>query len=323
MPLVILAVLPQFIDHPVFLHIVIYVFFYAYFALAWAVLGVLAGQLSLGHAIFFGIGAYTTIILQTDFGIIPWISMFIGGALAALIGVLLGFPCFRLRGGFYALATLAFAEVMRLLAIYFVDVTGGAEGVTVPLVGESPLYFQFNSKVPYYYVMLILLIVMIIAYYKVSTSKLGYYLSAIRDDEDAASSLGINIFACKLRAAAISSFFTGVLGVFYVQYTRFIHPESAFGLWRSVDPIIISALGGPGILGPLVGSAILTPVTEMLVAVFGGGFATIKMMIYGAILVLVILKMPSGVIGPLKRAFRKLAERKAKTRPKVKVKGLR
>jgi branched-chain amino acid transport system permease protein len=309
-PIVAMLIIPLIISHPVILHIIIYTFFYAYFALAWAVLGVLAGQLSLGHAIFFGIGAYTSIILQIRYDIIPWVSMFIGGGLAALMGVLLGFPCFRLRGGFYALATLAFMEVMRVLATYFVDLTGGAEGETVPLMGDSLLYFQFLSKVPYYYIMFGLLLVMIVVYHRVSNSKLGYYLSAIREDEDAAGSLGVDVFKCKLKAAAISAFFTGILGVFYVQYVRFIHPVSAFGLWRAVDPIIISALGGPGILGPLVGSAIITPVTEVLIMTLGGKFATIKMMVYGAILVIVILRMPSGIVGPLRKLYHKIAKKR-------------
>ncbi|MEM1537416.1 MAG: branched-chain amino acid ABC transporter permease [Candidatus Nezhaarchaeales archaeon] len=304
-PTVALLTLPILIYHPVVLHIFIYVFFYAYFALAWAILGVLAGQLSLGHSVFFGIGAYTAVILHTRYAVTPWASMFVGGGLAALTGFLLGFPCFRLKGGFYALATLALTEIMRLLAIYFVDVTGGAEGITVPLIGESPLYFQFTSKAPYYYVMFILLVVMVLVYHKISGSKLGYQLQAIREDEDAASSLGINVFLLKLKAAAISAFFTGVLGVFYVQYTRFIHPESAFGLWRAAEPIIISALGGPGVLGPLVGSSIITPTLEVLVITLGGRFATVKMMIQGAILMAIILKMPTGITSPLTRLLRK------------------
>ncbi|MHC1590187.1 MAG: branched-chain amino acid ABC transporter permease [Candidatus Hecatellaceae archaeon] len=308
-PLAFLLAVPFVSSHPVLLHIFIYTFFYAYFALAWAILGVLAGQMSLGHATFFGIGAYTSIILQIRYGLTPWASMFIGGGLAALMGILLGFPCFRLRGAFYALATLAFAEVLRILAIYFIDFTGGAEGLTVPLVGESLYYFQFLSKVPYYHVMFVLLLVMIFTYHKVSNSKLGYYLSAIREDEDAASSIGIDTFRCKLKAAAISSFFTGVLGVFYVQYTRFIHPASAFGIWRSCDPIIISALGGPGILGPIVGSSIITPITEILIMTLGGGFATVKMMLYGAILVVAILRMPGGIVSPLRKAYHRIARR--------------
>lgn len=300
---------PLISSHPVVLHIFIYTFFFAYFALAWAILGVLAGQLSLGHAIFFGIGAYTSVILQIRYGISPWASMFIGGGLAALMGVLLGFPCFRLRGAFYALATLAFTEVLHILAIYFIDFTGGAEGLTVPLVGESLYHFQFLSKVPYYYVMFALLLVMVYVYHRVSNSKLGYYLLAIREDEDAASSLGVDTFRCKLKAATLSAFFTGILGVFYVQYTRFIHPASAFGIWRSCDPIIISALGGPGILGPLVGSAIITPITEILIMTMGGGFATVKMMLYGVILVIAILRMPGGIITPLKRVFQRTSLR--------------
>ena len=302
MPLAILAIIPLFISNPVLLHILLYCFFFAYFGLAWSILGVLAGQLSLGHAVFFGIGAYTSTILLIKFELSPWVGMLLGAVLAAVVGILLGFPCFRLRGAFYALATLAFAEVLRLIAEYWIPLTGGPGGLVVPLVGDSILHFQFLSKVPYYYIMYALLLLMAFVTYRILRSKFGFYLAAIRDDEDAARSIGVNVFRCKLKAAAISAFFTGTLGTFYAQYTRYIDPAGVFGLWRSCDPIIVAIVGGAGVLGPILGSFILTPATEALIITLGGKYATVKMMAYGLLIAMVVLWLPQGVVGPIRYA---------------------
>ncbi len=301
-----LAVIPLLIPNPIVLHILIYCLFFAYFGLAWSILGIHAGQLSLGHAIFFGIGAYTSSILLIRFQLSPWFGMLLGASLAAVVAVLLGFPCFRLRGAPYALATLSFAEVLRLVAEYWIPLTGGPGGLVIPLVNDSLLHFQFLSKVPYYYVMLTLLSLIAFSTDTILRSKFGFYLTAISDDEDAALSIGINVLRCKLKAATISAFFTGILGTFYAQYTRYIDPTGVFGLWRSCDPIIIAIVGGPGVLGPILGSFILTPVTEGLIITLGGRYATIKMMAYGLLITIVILRLPQGVVGSIRKASQTL-----------------
>jgi branched-chain amino acid transport system permease protein len=295
--LLVLAVIPLLTTHPVIIHILIYCLFFAYFGLAWSIVGVLAGQLSLGHAIFFGVGAYASSILLIQFQLSPWVGMLIGASLAAAIAALLGFPCFRLRGAAFALATLAFAEILRLVAEYWIPLTGGPGGLVIPLTDDSLLYFQFLSKVPYYYIMLSLLLMMTLSAHTILRSKFGFYLAAISDDEDAARSIGINVFQCKLKAATISAFFTGILGTFYAQYTRYIDPVGVFGLWRSCDPIIIAIVGGPGVLGPILGSFILTPVAEGLIITLGGSYATIKMMMYGLLITIVVLWLRQGVVG--------------------------
>jgi len=298
-----LCVVPLFVRDPTIIHILIYTFFFAYFAAAWNIVGSYAGQPSLGHAIFFGIGGYTSSILFINYGISPWIGMFLGAILAALAALALGFPTFRVRGPFFAFITLAFTLLISLLFVYFHDYTGGATGLPVPLKGDAPHLFQFNSKLPYYYTILAFFCVIVYVTYRLEKSKFGYYLLAIREDEDAAASVGVHVFKYKLMAAALSGFFTAFLGTFYTQYTRFIDPNEAFGLWRTFQPMLISVLGGPGLWGPLVGAAILTPINESIIMFFGGRYATVGMMLYGLVVMLIMLFMPSGIVGVLKRVY--------------------
>lgn len=307
-PFLIFAIIPLLIRNTTILHIIIYMFFFAYFAMAWAILGAFLGQLSLGHAAFFGIGAYTSTLLFINFGVSPWLGMLVGGAFAGVVGILIGIPTFRLRGAFYALATLALAETMRYV-VTAIEITGGSGGLGVPWEGVSILDFAFISKVSYYYIMGALLLVIMLSVHKIRNSKVGFRFRAIRGDEEAASSVGINVFKYKLIGAGISAFFTGMLGTFYVQYTRFIDPHSGFGLWRSMDPIIYAVLGGPGVLGPIVGSFILTPISESLIVLLGGEYGYIKMMIYGAILIGVLLFRPQGIVGLLRRGWRRISQR--------------
>jgi len=298
-----LCVAPLFVSDPTIMHILIYIFFFAYFAAAWNIVGNYAGQPSLGHAIFFGIGGYTSSILFINYGISPWIGMFVGAILAAVAALALGFPTFRVRGPFFAFITLAFTLLLSLLFVYFYDYTGGATGLPVPLKGDAPHLFQFNSKLPYYYIILAFFCVIMYVIYRLEKSKFGYYLLAIREDEDAAASVGVHVFRYKLMAAALSGFFTALLGTFYTQYTRFIDPPEAFGLWRTFQPMLISVLGGPGLWGPLVGAAILTPINESIIMFFGGRYATVGMMLYGLVVMLIVLFMPSGIVGVLRRVY--------------------
>ncbi len=318
--LAILFAVPLFVTDPSILHVLIYVFFFAYFGAAWSIIGSYAGQPSLGHATFFGIGGYTSTILLINYSISPWIGMFVGAAIAAVVALGLGFPTFRVKGPFFALITLVFTLLLSLFFIYFREQTGGATGLLVPLVGDAPHLFQFNSKVPYYYIMLAFLLVLLFILTRLERTKFGYYLLAIREDEDAAKAVGIHVFKYKMMAAALSAFFTAFLGTFYTQYTRFIDPHEAFGLWRTFQPMVVAILGGlgAGVWGPLVGSAILTPINESIIVSFGGRYATLGLMIYGLIIMLIILFMPAGVTGLLKRGYRRLrAGRLASAKPPI------
>ncbi len=299
-----LAAIPSMTSNSYILHLLIMILFYAVLSEAWNILGGLAGQFSLGHAAFFGLGAYTSTLLFISWKTSPWLGMFIGGGFAVICGLIIGFLCFRLRGPFFSLVTIAFAEVLRLLFLNWRSLTGGAVGLLVPLLRDSPINFQFVSRKPYYYVILITMLTLVYVTYKIRNSKIGLYFIAIREDEDATQSLGINIIRYKLIALAISVFFTAIAGTFYAQYILFLHPDSAMSLNFSVEMALPAIIGGMGtISGPVIGSFILTPVSEFVRAILGGGYAGVYLIIHGSILIVTVMLVPSGVTETIIRNF--------------------
>ena len=189
---VILLALPQVVKNSFAIDICIRVLLFSFIGVAWNLIGGYAKQLSLGHAAFFGLGAYTSTILQIDFGISPWIGMIAGGVVAALASLPIGWLCFRLRGPYFAIATIATAQVFMLIFLKFRDLAWGAEGTTIPNLGNSPLMMQFEAKAAYYYVALGLLAIGLAITYRIERSWMGYYLVAIGEDEDAAEAIGVN-----------------------------------------------------------------------------------------------------------------------------------
>lgn len=305
-----LLVLPIVAGDPVFLHLVILVYFYAFLAMSWNILGGFAGQLSMGHAAFVAIGAYVSTLLLLRWNLSPWVGMFIGGFAASLVSVLIGYPCFKLRGAYYALATLAFSELVRVIITNTDTFLGfkvnGASGLLLPVKGNDPLYFQFIEKTIYYYIILIFCILLTLVIYLINNSRLGYYLAAIREDQDAAESLGINVTGCKLLAAMISAFFTGIGGVFYAQYVLFISAESIGGLHISFEMVFISIIGGKGTLfGPVVGAFLMTPLAELTRTYFGSSYMGLHLVLYGVVLMFVIKFIPSGIFFPLTKLYHK------------------
>jgi branched-chain amino acid transport system permease protein len=282
------------------IQVLVWVMFFAYLSAAWNLIGGFAGQYSIGHAGLVGIGAYTSSLLMIYVGLTPWIGMLAGGVLAALVGGLIGYPCFRLRGAFFSLVTIAFAEMLRV-GLELTDRVGpleinGVRGLLLPVAGDRPWQFQFTSKRPYYYVMLALLLVVLAAGWAVKRSRLGYYLAAIRDDEDAVAALGINPARVKLVAMMLSSFFAALGGTFYAQLVGYITPTRTMSLDFSVQMVIMAVLGGIGtVLGPLWGAMVLVPIAEITRALWGGSLQGIHLIVYGALLVLVILYWPQGI----------------------------
>jgi len=301
----ILSLIPVWTSDPTILNVFIYTFLFAFYAASWSILGKYAGQISIGHSVYFGLGAYTTVLLYVHYNVSPWLGMFVGGLLAAMVAMLLGLPCFRLRGLFYIFATLAFAEVVRIIFLHPLrDLSGGAEGIPFTIGYTSPYYFQFVEKWPYYYIALTMMILLIAGLQKMEKSRLGYYLKAICEDEDAAEAIGINVLKYKLIAAGISGFLTAIAGTFYVQFLCYIGVNDVFGIMRSIEPVIISWVGGSGVFGPILGSFIITPITEFLVLTLGMTTAYgLHMILYGAILIIIVLFMPEGVIKPLSQKF--------------------
>ncbi len=228
-------------------------------------MGGYAKQLSLGHAAYFGLGAYTSTILQIDFGISPWIGMVAGGIVAMLASLPIGALCFRLRGPYFAIATIATAQVLMLLFLKFRDFAWGAEGTTIPNLGNAPLMMQFEGKAAYYYIALGLLALGLAITYRIERSWMGYYLVAIGEDEDAAEAIGVNALKIKRDIYLISAFLTALAGTFYVQYIYFIDPATAFNFNISVEAALVSIVGGVGTLwGPVIGTLLLETTSALL-----------------------------------------------------------
>lgn len=308
--LLFLLILPHLLPNPFYVHIVVMMAIFVVLGGAWNVIGGYGGQLSLGHAAFFGTGAYVSTLLVNATGISPWITLWLGGLAALLLSVPVGIICFRLQGPYFAIATIGLAEVLRLLVLHFREITNGAQGLTVPFKGDAPWQLQFGSKIPYYYVALAMAVGMVLVTRWMERSRLGHYLVAIGQNQDAAEAVGINSARAKARALALSAFVTGVAGVFYAQYTYVIHPDSVFGLDLSIQIALVAIVGGVGtIMGPVVGALIMESFIQFTQVAFAGQYPGLERMVYGGLLVAVILWRPRGVIPWFARLYRALVTR--------------
>lgn len=287
---------------PTFVHSMIIIILFAIMGQGWNILSGYAGQFSFGHALFFGLGAYTSSLLYIKLGITPWIGLFIAMAVASAIGVGIGYLSFRygLTGPFFALIMLAFAEIFHLLSMSW-NYAGGANGLLIPLKGNSPAVMQFMEKEPFFYILLWILALILFLTWKMEGHRAGLYFQAVREDQDAAEALGIDTLRYKMKAMAISAAMTALGGVFYAQYLLFIDPDSTFGSINSVEIMLRPIIGGPGtVLGPLLGSLVLTPLSEITRMAFQG-YSGAYLMFYGAILVVVVIFLPDGLMGLLRR----------------------
>ena len=286
--------------------IFILIFFYAFLAQAWNVVGGYAGQLSAGHAAFVGIGGYTAALLF-ERGVTPWIGMLIGGVLAAALGGIIGFLGFRfgLRGFYFVLLTVAFSEICRVIAGN-TEAVGGALGYYITFTG-NPRQFQFQDTRAYYYIALVLMLAATALMAWLERRRFGVYLAAIREDETACEAAGVNTFKYKMLAMMLSAFLTGVGGTFYAFYLFSIQPNTVFGVPLSVEIIIRPIVGGAGtVLGPVVGSFILSPLAEVARYYFAqGGWHGAHLIAYGALLIAVVLFLPEGAYPRLARALRR------------------
>lgn len=281
------------------LHMAILVMLYAFLSTAWNILGGYAGQHSLGHGVFLGIGAYTSTVLFVRWGITPWLGMWVGGVLSALAGWFIGYLCFRygLKGPYFALVTIALAEAAVYLATN-AEMLGGARGLEVTWRGHHPEMMQFDGKAGYYYIILVLLVLGIAITHWLSRRRLGYQWMAVRENEDAAEALGVDTLRAKLQGTALSAFMTAVGGTFYAQYFTYISPRSVFGEGPSIQILLFAIIGGLGtVWGPAVGALVLVPIAEVARAQLGGSLAGAHLLLYGAVMVLVMLFMPKGIIG--------------------------
>ena len=291
----ILFTMPLWVSDPAILTIFIYTFFYAFYGGSWSIIGKYGGQISLGHAVCFGLGAYISVWLNLYYGISLWLGMFVGGVVGALAIFLIGLVCFRLRGLFFILTTLAFAEVLRVIFNYPLNpLTNGDEGIAL-------FKLQFIEKWPYYFIALAMMLSIIFILQRMEKSKLGYYLAAIREDQEAAESIGINTVKYKSIALTISGFLSALAGTFYVHFLGWIGVTDVFGIMVSIQPIIISWVGGSGVFGPIVGSFIVTPISMFLALSLGGAVRGLNHIVYAVTLIFIVMFMPEGVTGVLSR----------------------
>ena len=303
---VLALVLPAMLG-PYALAIAINVLFFAYLGQAWNIIGGYAGQLSAGHAVFVGVGGYATAVLAAETGLTPWIGMFVGAGLAGVLGGVIGYLGFRfgLRGFYFVLLTVAFAEVGRIVVSNW-DRVGGAVGLYITFTGD-PRWLSFQDDRAWYYIALALLLLATGVVWALERRRFGIYLTAIREDETACEALGVDTLRYKLLAMVLSSFLTGLAGAFYAYRYSSLQPNAVFGIPLSVEIIIRPIVGGAGtLLGPIVGSLILTPLGELSRALFGqGGWHGAHLVMYGVLLVAVVLFVPQGVVPWLRDFLRR------------------
>lgn len=281
--------------------VVVLTFLYAGLALAWNIAGGYAGLISFGHAAFFGIGAYTSTILFVHGGMTPWLGVWIGALASAAAGALLAVIFARLKGPFFILSTLAAAEVVRIGALNWASLTGGPEGLSI-LPVASLAKMVFASKTAYAALMLGYLVLCYVITKALQDSRYGYYLFAVRDDEDAAKAAGINPLVVRSGAMALSALLTGIGGTLFAQYFLYLDPTFVISPELSFQFALLPAVGGLGtVIGPVLGSFLITPLSELLRSYLGHAAAGLHLVIYSAGLIVVMLYFPSGLAGALIR----------------------
>ncbi|PYN35228.1 MAG: branched-chain amino acid ABC transporter permease [Candidatus Rokuibacteriota bacterium] len=290
-------------------HVVIQIFIWSFIGGAWSLMGRF-GLISLGHGAFLGIGAYTAVLLWNFFGLTPWLGGVAAVALAALLAAVVAYPCSRLQvvGHYFALVTLAVGEVVRLLIIAERDWTGGSLGLSLkPSAGDSVLAVQFADKRVFYYASLILWLGALWIWYRVDRSMARSAMEAIGEDETAAASVGIHVTRFKMGITMLSAGLTAVGGVAYAQYISYVNPDTLAGIGVSLRIVFAVVLGGMySLLGPTVGTALTIALGEYLRIVFGLRFIGMAETIYGLLLIVFIIFLPSGIYGSLREVVARL-----------------
>ena len=323
--LLLLIVLPAVLNLGVStMSILITVLLYMYYASAWNIMGGYTGLFSLGSGLYVGLGAYITACLYVYAGITPWIGIIIAAIVTGLFSMLLGYPTFKLQALYYSLATFALLQVALNIFKNYKTIAGiklgAAEGFKIP-TADSPINMQFTSKLPYYYIILGLLVIILLVSYYISHNKDGFYFRAISANMDAASSLGVNVLGMKLRAQFISAFFLAVGGGFYCMFMNYIDPSKLFGNDLSINIMIMCVVGGANTLwGPVIGAGLRYTVNR-IVTIYASSVSGLANVVFGAILILVVLFMPGGLLPYLKSHREEQAAAKRKAELQAEEKG--
>jgi branched-chain amino acid transport system permease protein len=313
--IVAILVAAPFFTPPYFMHLLIQILLWGFIYTAWSIMGRF-GFVSLGHGAFVGVGAYVPALLWNYYDVTPWIGIPLGVALSALLGLVIGYPCFRLKvvGHYFALVTLALGQVVMLSVVAARDVTGGSLGFTPRAVGHSWYALQFPEK-GYFYAIALALWLGGLAVWQLIDRGIGREaLDAISEDEEAAAAIGIDVMREKLRVTVISAALTALGGAILGQYLMYLNPETLSGIAVSLQIVFAAIVGGTyTMLGPTVGSLLTTSLNEGLRVAFGTNFIGAANTIYGVLLILFIIFMPRGIVGALQNLNRPLL------RPEVKV----
>lgn len=300
LPFIILAVIPLVFKSIVTLQLLTTVMWYACLVLSWNLVGGYAGVLPLGHAAYVGIGAYVSSLLFIHHGISPWFGMLVGGAAALLFAFIIGYPSLRLRGPYYALASIATLEALRMVTEN-VDQIGpwsirGARGLLLPL-GDKWWLMQSQGKAFFYYFILVFLALLILGEYRFRYSRWGYQLVAAGQNEDAARALGVSVANLKVRALLVSAFLSAMLGTFYAQFVLYVFPQGILSLTLSFEIAYIAIVGGKGtILGPILGAFLLVPISEITRFYLGGRLLGLNLVVYGLMIMIFMRYLPGGLM---------------------------
>jgi len=310
--LALLPLVPAVAANSFRMHVMILILLFASMSQAWNIIGGYCGQVSFGHSVFFGIGAYGAGMAVVTYGGAPWPGILIGMIAAAAVALIISYPCFKLSGHYFAIATFAIVEIFNRVFLVW-DWVGGALGLDYPLVVEGMKNLMwYNTKTGYYYCALFLFLLVFGLVRWLESHRFGYYMRAVREGQETAESLGVNSTAVKLAAMALSAALSALCGAFFVQYNLRVDPPMVMSLDMSMKFVLITILGGAGtLIGPLLGAAVLIPLQEYTRAFWGGLGGGVDLIIFGLLIIIMVVKQPAGMIGIIRDIRRRIFRRKS------------
>lgn len=304
-----LPCIPGVIGGSFFGHVATMVLLYASMAQSWNIISGYGGQVSFGHSVFFGIGAYGAGLAVVKFGSLPWFGAPLGMLAAAAVSIVISYPCFRLKGHYFAIATFAIVEIFNRLFMIW-DAVGGALGLDYPILPDGWLNFSWSSTKTGYYIGALAIFLLVFGIVRhIEKNRMGYYLLAVREGQETAESLGVNSTVVKLGAMATSAALAALCGAFFAQYNYRVDPPMVMSLDMSMKFVLITILGGLGTFwGPFLGALVLIPLQEYTRAYLSHLGPGVDLIIFGLIIIIVMVKEPRGIMGLLGYISRKLGK---------------
>lgn len=309
--LALLPAIPGLVANSYSGHVLTMVLLYAAMAQAWNIIGGYGGQVSFGHSVFFGIGAYGAAMAVVTFHSTPWGGALVGALLAAAVAVAISYPCFKLKGHYFAIATFAIVEIFNRVFMVW-DWIGGALGLDYPILPDGWKNFSWSqTKVGYYYGALALFFLVFTIVRWIERHRFGFYLRAIREGQETAESLGVNATRVKLTAMALSAFLAALCGAFFAQYNFRVDPSMVVSLDMSMKFVLVAILGGLGTFyGPILGAVLFIPLQEYTRAYLGQLGPGMDLILFGILIVVMMVRQPAGVMGFLESRKRRHHQRK-------------